>query len=121
MILPQAFVNVFYGLLELQSSSNTSRIFAASVWSFLSCFLSDRCFIRNGQVNLESCPIAGLAVNPDIAVVLFDDAVDRGQSQAGAALAFGGKKRFENLFAGFFIHTLSRIADGQHGIRHPDP
>ena len=50
------------------------------------------------QVDLEGRSLARFAVDIDEAVVLLDDAVDRGQPQAGALAHFlGGEKRFEQM------------------------
>ena len=62
-------------------------------------------------------PVARLAVDIDEAVVLLDDAVNRGQPQAGAfAHLLGGEKRLEQIVQGLMIHAAAVVADGQQHI-----
>ena len=70
-----------------------------------------------GQVDLEGRSLARLAVDIDEAVVLLDDAVDRGQPQAGAlAHLLGGEERLEELCQRLLVHAAAVVADGQQHI-----
>ena len=70
-----------------------------------------------GQVNLEGRAFPWFAVDVDEAVVLLDDAVDRGQPQAGSLPhLLGGEKRFEDLVEGFLVHAAAVVAYGQQHI-----
>ena len=68
------------------------------------------------QVNLERCSLAGLAVDPDVASALLDDAVDRGKAESRALRSFGAEKRFEDAALGLGIHSHAGVADGQHHV-----
>ena len=70
-----------------------------------------------GQVDLEGRALARLAVDVDEAVVLLDDAVDRGQPQAGAfAHLLGGEKRLEDVVQGLLVHAAAVVAHRQQHI-----
>ncbi len=61
--------------------------------------------------------MARFAVDVDESVVLLDDAVDRGQTQAGAlADILGGEKRLEDMIQRLFVHAAAVVADGQQDI-----
>jgi len=69
-------------------------------------------------VNLKSCALAQLAVDPDVAAVLFDNAKHGREAQPGAMPPlFGGKKRLKDALLRFGGHALAGIADRQPDIR----
>jgi hypothetical protein len=51
----------------------------------------------NGKFYGEAGPCAYLASYPQVSVVVLDDSVADKQSQSGAACAFSGKERVENV------------------------
>jgi hypothetical protein len=56
-------------------------------------------------------------LHEDVASALLDDAVDGGESEAGAfAFFFGGEERFEDAGLGFAVHALAVVADGNHYV-----
>src|ERR1051325_9762366 len=74
--------------------------------------------VNTRQVDLEGGPSADFAIHPDIAALLFDDAVARRQPQAGSlAHLFRGEERFENPRQRFLINAMTRIGNGQHNVR----
>src|ERR1035437_3308620 len=59
--------------------------------------------------------VAGLAVDFNPALMLFDDAVDGGQAEAGALAHFlGGEERFKNALERAVIHAAAGVGHGQH-------
>src|ERR1700719_3648429 len=69
------------------------------------------------EINGEDCDASEFALDEDVSAALFDDAVDGGESEAGAfAFFFGGEKRFEDASLGFAVHALAGIADGNHYV-----
>jgi hypothetical protein len=70
-----------------------------------------------GQVYPEGRALVRFAVNVDETVVLLDDAVNRGQSQAGAfARLLGGEKRLEKFIQSFPVHAAAFVAYSQQNI-----
>src|SRR5512145_2006973 len=58
-----------------------------------------------------------LAINVDVTVILFHNAVDRGQSQSGSlSNVLGRKKRFKDSGLRFLVHTAAVVTDGQKRI-----
>src|SRR5438067_1204849 len=50
------------------------------------------------QIDLDGGPLAGLAVDPEGAAALADDAIDRREAEAGPpALLLGGEERLEHV------------------------
>ena len=75
------------------------------------------CRLLPGQVDLEGRPLPRLAVHVDEAVVLFDDAVNRRQPQAGALADFlGGEEGLEELCQRLFVHAAAVVADRQQDV-----
>src|ERR1035441_8002544 len=67
-----------------------------------------------GEVDGKRAAIAGLAGHPDMSSALLDDAVNGGESQAGAAADFlGSEEGLEDMALGFLVHALTGIADGE--------
>src|SRR5579871_4402572 len=57
-------------------------------------------FFRGGdswQVDLKRRPAAYFAVDPDVSAALLDDAVHRGEAEAGALRALGGEEGLEDV------------------------
>ncbi len=70
-----------------------------------------------GQVDRERRSLARLAVDVDEAVVLLDDAVDRGQPEAGAlADVLGGEERLEEVGQRLLVHAAAVVAHGQQHV-----
>ena len=66
-----------------------------------------------GAVDFEFRSNPRFAVNIDKAIILFDDVVSGGKSQAGSVCAtLGGKKRVENFIHRFHVHAEPVIAYG---------
>jgi len=54
-----------------------------------------------------------LTIHVDVAPMALNDAINRGQPQAGSpAHFFGGKKRLEYAFLGFFVDSHTGVRDG---------
>ena len=69
------------------------------------------------QVDFKRGPFPRFAGNINKTVVLFDDAVNGGQSQPGSLAQFlGGKKRLEDILAHFLAHTFAVVAHGQQDV-----
>ena len=67
------------------------------------------CF-RQRQIDVDAGSFTGFALHVNVAVVLFDDAVYRRQSQTAAlAFRFGGKEEIENPLDGLLVHSRSSI------------
>ena len=72
------------------------------------------CHRRQRQIDPEGAPLTGFAGDGDEAVVLFDDAVDDGETQPGPlAHLFGGKERFEDTLLRGLVHARPGVRDGQ--------
>ena len=70
------------------------------------------------QIDPECGSLAGLAVDPDVAAALLDDAVHRGQPQAGSlALLLGGEERLEDPRLRDSVHAEAGVADGEVDVR----
>ena len=83
------------------------------------------CLIQRGfchglflwQVNFETRPVVRLAVDINETVVLFYNAINSGQPQAGTLIhSLRGEERLKNIFQGLMIHTAAVVADGQHDV-----
>ena len=73
--------------------------------------------LSQGEIHVERGAVARVAVSEDKALTLFDDAIDRGQTEAGSfALLLCGEERFENMREGGPVHSLSGIANGKVDI-----
>ena len=69
------------------------------------------------QVNLEGGSLAGPAGDLDKAAALFDDAIDRGEPQSGAAAhILGGKERFKNVIQSLVVHAQAVIGNPHEDI-----
>src|SRR5579863_2151998 len=69
------------------------------------------------QIDFEGRAKPRLAVHPDVAAALFDDAIAGCQSETGAPrTTFGGKERFENMGHGFRAHAQAAVADSEHHV-----
>src|SRR5258708_23447489 len=76
-------------------------------------------FLDAREIDLEGCAFAGLAVNPNVAAALLDDAVDGGEAQSGpAAASLGGVARLEDIRLGFRIPCAP---DGRNRARGRTP
>ena len=67
--------------------------------------------VADGENQPHGGALARQAVNFDCALVAFHRAIDHRQAEAGAVLALGGKKRFEAVLAGGFIHADAGVGD----------
>ena len=79
---------------------------------------------RGGQKDLKSRAFANAALHGDPALMLLDDAINRGQAQAGAAVHFlGGEKRLENPAQIFRRDAAAGVAErsGRQTARAPPP
>ena len=74
------------------------------------------------QVDFERRPFSGLAIDPDVAATLFDNAVDRGQAKTGPlSVLLGREEWLEDVGLGLRVHSAPGIADRQHHVRsRPD-
>ena len=69
---------------------------------------------RGRQVDLEGRALPELALHFDPALMLFDDAVNGGESQTGALAKFlRGKERLEEAAQGHIVHAQSAVGDGE--------
>src|SRR5690606_40160845 len=65
----------------------------------------------------RSRTVPHLAVNPDVAARLFDEAVHHGKSEAGTlAFRLGGEKRLEYLFENVLGNAAAGVRHGEHHI-----
>ena len=63
-----------------------------------------------GKKTSKVLPQPGLAADFNPAMMLFDDAVGRGQAQAGAfADILGGEERLENAFERALVHAHAGV------------
>ena len=105
------------GSLARPPPAGWSRRGPAGISAALSSAAVDGLARMPGQVDLEGRSLARFAVDVDEAVVLLDDAVDRGQAQAGAlAHLLGGEERLEDVVQGLLVHAAAVVADGQQHI-----
>src|SRR5271170_290735 len=75
-------------------------------------------FVDAGEINGEDGAAAGLALDEDVTAALLDDAVDSGESEAGAfAILLGGEERLEDAGLSFAVHALAGVANGNHDVR----
>jgi hypothetical protein len=73
--------------------------------------------LRLGQVNMETAALPFLALHDDVPAALFDDAVNGGETEAGAlAFFFGCEEGFKNARLRFFIHAHTSVADCEHHV-----
>ena len=71
-----------------------------------------------GQIDVEGGALARRAGHVDAAAVLLDDAVDGGESEAGAlADGLGGEEGLEDVFDHVGLHAAAVVADGQQRVR----
>ena len=68
------------------------------------------------EIDLEGGAFADLAIHPDIAFALLDDAVHGGKPKPGALGTLGGEKRLEDVRLGLGVHAHAHVADGQHHV-----
>ena len=69
------------------------------------------------QIEREGGPRKGGASDVDHAVVLSDDAVDRGQAQADPLAEFlGGEEGVEDPCEGLPVHAAAVVAEGEHHV-----
>ena len=82
--------------------------------------LSDALDLR--QVDFERRAFSELAIDPDVAATLFDNAVDRGQAKTGSlTVLFGREEWLEDAGLGLLVHPTACIAERQHHVRsRPD-
>ena len=80
---------------------------------------------RQGQVDLERGALPRLAVDRHESAALLDDAVHRGEAEAGAlAHALGGEERLEDVPQRLRIHAGPGVGDEERrhiGRARPDP
>ena len=85
--------------------------------SFLNCVLDGNRLARGRdprQIDFENCSLARPAVNPDVAIILFDDAIYGGKPETGTFGSFRGEERLEDLRLRFCIHAQTSVTNGQH-------
>src|SRR6185437_8043717 len=68
------------------------------------------------KIKFKGAALARLAIDPDEASALLDDAVDGGKSQAGALWPLGGKEGLEDVRLRVRIHAAAGIGDGEHYV-----
>jgi hypothetical protein len=79
--------------------------------------VGERSLVRDGKKNFEFGAGVGFAEDADGAAMLFDDAVDGGEAEAGAfAGNFGGEERFEDVRFGFGTHAGAGVFDGEDAV-----
>lgn len=64
-----------------------------------------------GEGQADGGTAGGLTFDFEVALVALDDAIDHGEAEAGSALVFGGKERFEAASACFVVHADAVIDD----------
>src|SRR5579859_2807698 len=70
-----------------------------------------------GKINLERRAAAGLAINPDVAAVLFEDDVDHREAETRAFADFlGGEKRLKDSREVFRSDAGTGVADGERNV-----
>src|SRR5260370_15109426 len=71
-------------------------------------------FSGGGQKNLKFCSLPGPALDLDPALVLLDDAVTRGEAEAGSPLdALGGEKGLEDAGQIFRGYAAAGVGEGE--------
>ena len=71
-------------------------------------------FVGGGKKHIERAAFSGFTLCFDPAFVLFDNAINRRQAEAGAfANVFRGEKRFKDVAQSRGVHARSRVADTQ--------
>src|ERR1022692_958322 len=74
---------------------------------------------RARQVDGKRAAPAGLAGYLDVSSALLDDAVNGGESKAGAVADFlSGEEWLEDMALGFLVHALTGIAEGEANVRY---
>ena len=110
--IPEFFEHQFFNLDGALFIFNQQNFFLPlqQLRTFLDCFFGF--FIGGRQVDIESGAVTEFTVNPDDAAVIFNDAICRRKSQAGAFTdLFCCEKRLENSLDDV-------IADSDTGIRN---
>ena len=70
------------------------------------------------EVDLECRPLAGLAVEPDVAAALLHDPENHREAEAGPfAQRLGREKRLEDARLRRGVDALARVADSEHHVR----
>src|SRR5712692_3007850 len=69
------------------------------------------------QIDLEGGALPGLAVDPDAAAALLDNAVDRSQAKPRAlSYPLGGKEGLKDAGLGLRVHAQSGIGQREHDV-----
>src|SRR6266849_7982609 len=68
------------------------------------------------QIYSEGRTFAGLAVDPDIAAALLDNAIHGREAQASSLRTLSGKKWLEDVRLRFRVHARTGVADGKHDV-----
>ena len=99
---------------EGQSSSATRRVSVPRGWASVGPTARGDGAGDPGQAEGETGAAARFAVHPDVAAILFGDAVDHGEAEAGAFADFlGGKEGFEDLLPHLLADARAGIGDGE--------
>src|ERR1700733_12768352 len=78
--------------------------------------------IQARQINFDRRALSNLAVNSYVTAGLLHEAIDLGQTQAGAVTdILRGEKGLESLGYGFPGHANAVVGDGQHDVLARDP
>src|SRR5437879_7783411 len=74
------------------------------------------------QVDFERRAFSGLAIDPDVAATLFDNAVDRGQAKTGhLSVLLGREEWLEDVSLGLSRHPAPGLDERQQHVRlRPD-
>ena len=73
--------------------------------------------VDTGQVDLKGAALAELAVHPDVAAALFDDAVNGRETQTGAASTFlCSVEGLEDVHDGPAIHAHTGVGNREHDV-----
>jgi hypothetical protein len=71
----------------------------------------------SGKYTRNAVPFPGAVIDIDKAFVLFDDAINGGQSKSGAAADFlGSEKRLKDVSERFVIHADAGVEDAQEDV-----
>src|SRR5258706_14009230 len=66
--------------------------------------------IDGGQVYLERASLSDFAVNPNVPIILLDDAIDRRKAEAGSLPYFLGlEERVKKMALGGLGHSRARV------------
>jgi len=69
------------------------------------------------EIEGEASAVAGGGVDMDEATALLDDAVDSGETEAGAfAGLLGGEERFEDAGLGGGVHAVTGVGNGEENV-----